>query len=49
MVTADFFHFVPGYKHYVYVPGREPLFFVLLAFLLTFGIVATEAAQKRTA
>src|SRR6266576_295749 len=24
---ADFFHFIPGYKHYVYQPGREPIFF----------------------
>jgi lysyl-tRNA synthetase class 2 len=34
---ADFFHFIPGYEHYVYQPGREPLFFLLLAFLLTFA------------
>jgi hypothetical protein len=34
---ADLFHVVPGYKHYVYTPGREPLFFLLLAFLLTFA------------
>lgn len=36
---ADFFHFVPGYGHYVYRPGREPVFFLLLAFLLTFVAV----------
>ena len=36
---ADFFHFVPGYQHYVYRSGREPLFFLLLAFLLTFAVV----------
>jgi hypothetical protein len=40
-VVADFFHFVPGYTHYVYQPGREPLFFLLLAFLLTFAAVRT--------
>ncbi len=33
---ADFFRFVPGYEHYVFRAGREPLFFLLLAFLLTF-------------
>jgi hypothetical protein len=38
-VVADFFHFVPGYGHYVYRSGREPLFFLLLAFLLTFVAV----------
>ena len=36
---ADFFRFVPGYQHYVYAAGREPLFFLLLAFLLTFVAV----------
>src|SRR5579859_6323918 len=36
-LMADFFHFVPGYKHYVYGAGREPLFFLLLTFLLTFA------------
>jgi hypothetical protein len=41
---ADFFHFFPGYKHYVYQPGREPLFFLLLAFLLTFA--ATRAYTR---
>lgn len=38
---ADFFQFVPGYQHYVYGAGREPLFFLLLAFLLTFVAVRT--------
>lgn len=36
---ADFFRFVPGYEHYVFRAGREPLFFLLLAFLLTFVAV----------
>ena len=27
---ADVFHFVPGYTHYIYASGREPLFFLLL-------------------
>ncbi len=33
---ANFFHFVPGYSHYIHRGGREPLFFLLLAFLATF-------------
>jgi len=44
---ADFFHFIPGYKHYVYGPGREPLFFLLLAFLLTFAAVRTYTRLGR--
>ena len=44
---ADFFHFIPGYKHYVYQPGREPLFFLLLAFLLTFAAARTYTRLSR--
>ena len=44
---ADFFHFVPGYQHYVYEAGREPLFFLLLAFLLTFAAVRTYTRLGR--
>src|SRR5438477_8794470 len=46
---ADFFQFVPGYRHYVYVSGREPLFFLLLAFVLTFVAVRsyTRLGRKR--
>lgn len=36
---ANFFNFVPGYGHYIYRGGREPLFFLLLAFLATFVVV----------
>jgi hypothetical protein len=36
---ADRFRFVPGYEHYVYEAGREPAFFLLLAFLVTFVVV----------
>ncbi|MFL5929123.1 MAG: hypothetical protein ACJ77E_19505 [Gaiellaceae bacterium] len=36
---ADFFKFIPGYSHYIYRGGREPLFFLLLAFLATFVAV----------
>jgi hypothetical protein len=45
--VADFFHFVPGYKHYVYLPGREPLFFLLLAFLFTFTVARTYTRLGR--
>ena len=44
---ADFFHFIPGYKHYVYGAGREPLFFLLLAFLLTFAVARTYTRLAR--
>lgn len=36
---ANFFEFVPGYSHYIYRGGREPLFFLLLSFLATFAVV----------
>jgi hypothetical protein len=45
--VADFLRFVPGYEHYVYEPGREPLFFVLLAFLFTFAAVRTYTRVGR--
>jgi hypothetical protein len=45
--VADFFHFVPGYQHYVYAAGREPLFFLLLAFLLTFACARTYTRLGR--
>lgn len=41
---ANLFHFVPGYRHYIYSSGREPLVFLLLAFLLTF--IATRAYTR---
>lgn len=44
---ADFFDFVPGYQHYVYDSGREPLFFLLLAFLLTFAAARTYTRLSR--
>ena len=44
---ADFFRFIPGYTHYVFEPGREPLFFLLLAFLLTFATVRTYTRLGR--
>lgn len=39
MRVSDFFEFVPGYRHYIYQGGREPVFFLLLAFLATFVAV----------
>ena len=41
---ADLFHAIPGYQRYIFDAGREPLFFLLLAFLLTF--VATRAYTR---
>ena len=40
-LVTDLFRFVPGYTHYVFGAGREPLFFLLLSFLLTFVAVRT--------
>jgi hypothetical protein len=37
--VTDLFRFVPGYERYVFGSGREPLFVLLLAFLLTFVAV----------
>lgn len=34
----DVFNFVPGYDTAIYATGREPAFFMLLAFILTFII-----------
>jgi hypothetical protein len=45
--VADLFHFVPGYQHYVFRSGREPLFFTLLAFLCTFVAVRTYTRVGR--
>lgn len=44
---ANFFHFIPGYSHYIYRGGREPLFFLLLAFLGTFAAVRTYTRVGR--
>ena len=44
---ANLFQFVPGYEHYVYRAGREPLFFLLLAFLLTFAVVRSYTRVGR--
>jgi hypothetical protein len=44
---VDAFRFVPGYEHYVFRAGREPLFFLLLAFLLTFVAARTYTRVGR--
>ncbi|HST13303.1 MAG TPA: hypothetical protein VLJ44_00460 [Gaiellaceae bacterium] len=36
---ANLFEFIPGYSHYIYRGGREPLFFLLVGFLATFVAV----------
>ena len=46
-MVANLFHFVPGYSHYIYRGGREPLFFLLLAFLATFAAVRTYTRVAR--
>jgi hypothetical protein len=45
--VADFFDLVPGYRHYVYTPGREPVFVLLLAFFLTFVVVRSYTRLAR--
>jgi hypothetical protein len=45
--VADLFRFVPGYENYVFRAGREPLFFLLLAFLLTFVAARTYTRVGR--
>ena len=49
MHVPGLFHFVPGYDHYVYRPGRETAFVLLLAFLLTFAVVRiyTRLGRRR--
>lgn len=44
---ADFFRVVPGYQRYIYAAGREPLFFLLVAFLLTFIAARTYTRLGR--
>src|SRR5512146_1443128 len=44
---ANFFKFIPGYSHYIYRGGREPLFFLLLAFLATFAVVRSYTRLGR--
>jgi hypothetical protein len=44
---ADLLRLVPGYQHYVYAPGREAAFVLLLAFLLTFASVRTYTRLGR--
>jgi hypothetical protein len=45
----DLFRFVPGYTDIVYNEGKEPLFLLLLAFVVAFGLARgyTRAARTR--
>ena len=45
--VVDVFQFVPGYRHYIYEAGREPLFFLLAAFVLTFAAARTYTRLGR--
>jgi hypothetical protein len=45
--VANVFHFIPGYTHYIYRGGREPVFFLLLAFLGTFAAVRAYTRISR--
>ena len=44
---ANFLHVIPGYQRYIYAAGREPLFFLLFAFLLTFVAARTYTRVGR--
>ncbi len=45
--VANFLHLIPGYQRYIYAAGREPLFFLLFAFLLTFVAARTYTRVGR--
>ena len=46
---ADALRFVPGYDHYIFRAGREPAFFMLLAFLVTFATVTSHSPSRSCA
>ena len=45
----DLFRFIPGYTEHIYDPGKEPLLFVFIAFLIAFGLTRgyTRLARAR--
>jgi hypothetical protein len=45
----DLFRFIPGYSHAIYQEGKEPLFLLILAFLVTFALTRgyTRIARVR--
>jgi lysyl-tRNA synthetase class 2 len=45
----DLFGFIPGYTEHIYEPGKEPLLFMFLAFLIAFSITRsyTRVARRR--
>jgi hypothetical protein len=45
---VDIFHFVPGYRNLIFHEGKEPLFLLLLAFLLAFAGARGYARAART-
>jgi hypothetical protein len=44
----NLFRFIPGYESAVYAEGKEPLLFLLLAFLITFFLVRVYTRVART-
>jgi hypothetical protein len=44
---VNLFRFVPGYEQHVYDADKEPLFFMFLAFLVTFALVRRDLALAR--
>jgi lysyl-tRNA synthetase class 2 len=45
---VNLFSFIPGYESAVYQEGKEPLLFLLLAFLVTFALVRLYTRLART-
>jgi hypothetical protein len=44
---VDIFHVVPGYRSLIFDEGKEPLFLLLLAFLIAFGSARGYARMAR--
>ena len=44
---ADLFHFVPGYKHYIYASGRELIFVLLLALKTAAEAISRLGPQRQ--
>ena len=48
MVGVNLFRFIPGYETHVYDPGKEPLLFLFMSFLITFALVRLYTRMART-
>jgi hypothetical protein len=48
MTGVNLFQFIPGYETHVYEPGKEPLLFLFISFLITFALVRLYTRMART-